>query len=73
MLSLIKKKIIISTLGSLEPWSLEQKKIKEKNSLVLISKKILNSCDYIHATSEDEKTHLVELGIKTQLKLFLMG
>ena len=34
-----KKKIIISTLGALEPWALEQKKLKKKSCLVFLSKK----------------------------------
>ena len=68
-----KKKIIISTLGALEPWSLEQKKLKKKIAWYLYQKKILNSCDYIHATSEDEKKHLVELGIKTPIKIIPHG
>jgi glycosyltransferase involved in cell wall biosynthesis len=68
-----KKKIIISTLGALEPWSLEQKRLKKKLAWHLYQKKILNNCDYIHATSEDEKKHLEELGIKTPIKIIPHG
>ena len=68
-----KKKIIISTLGALEPWSLEQKSLKKKLAWYLYQKKILNNCDYIHATSDDEKKHLVELGIKTPIKIIPHG
>ncbi len=68
-----KKKIIISTLGALEPWSLEQKKLKKKAAWFFYQKKILNNCDYIHATSDDEKKHLLELGIKTPIKTIPHG
>ena len=68
-----KKKIIISTLGALEPWSLEQKKLKKKIAWFFYQKKILDNCDYIHATSDDEKKHLVELGIKTPIKIIPHG
>ena len=68
-----KKKIIISTLGALEPWALEQKRLKKKLAWHLYQKKILNNCDYIHATSDDEKKHLLELGIKTPIKIIPHG
>ena len=35
----LKKKIIISPLGALEPWSMQQKKNQKKTSLVFLSKK----------------------------------
>ena len=49
------KKIFISPLGALEPWSLSQKKFKKKIAFWLYQKKILNNVDQIHATSEIEK------------------
>ena len=64
-----KKKIIISTLGATEPWSLKQKKIKKKIAWHLYQKKILDNCDSIHATSIEEKEHLEELGIKAPVKV----
>ena len=33
----------------------------------------MNNCDYIHATSDDEKKHLLELGIKTPIKIIPHG
>ncbi len=68
-----KKKVIISTLGALEPWALEQKKLKKKIAWYLYQKKILDNCDFIHATSDDEKKHLMELGIKTPIKIIPHG
>lgn len=68
-----KKKIIISTLGQTEPWALNQKKIKKKIAWQVYQKKILNNCDYIHATSSIEKEHLLELGIKSPIKVIPHG
>ena len=73
LVKLNKKKIIISTLGALEPWALEQKKIKKKIAWFLYQKKILDNCDCIHATSSDEKKHLLELGIKAPIKIISHG
>ncbi len=60
------KKIIISPLGALEPWSLSQKKIKKKIGLFLYQRKILNECDYIHTTSQIEKKNVINIGIKNK-------
>ena len=49
------------------------KKIKKKVAWFFYQKKILDNCDYIHATSDDEKKHLVELGIKTPIKIIPHG
>jgi len=68
-----KKKIIISTLGATEPWSLNQKKLKKQIAWQIYQKRILNNCDYVHATSELEKDHLIDLGIKTPIKLIPHG
>ena len=57
----LKKKIIISPLGALEPWSMLQKKYKKKLAWFIYQKKILEDCDHIHATSDDEKKHLIDL------------
>ena len=69
----LKKKIIISPLGALEPWSMQQKKIKKKLAWFFYQKKILENCDYIHATSDDEKNHLIDLGITTPIKVIPHG
>ncbi len=67
-----KKTIIISPLGALEPWALSQKKIKKKIAWHLYQKKIMLDSDYIHATSEIEKEHLIELGIEEK-KIIIIG
>ena len=35
----LKKKIVISPIGSLEPWAIKQKWLKKKNCMALVSKK----------------------------------
>ncbi len=62
-----KKKTIITPLGALEPWSLSQKSLKKKIALWVYQKKIMNTCDIIHATSEIEKENLKKLGIKNRI------
>ena len=69
----LNKKVIISTLGALEPWSLNQKKWKKKIAWNLYQRKILNNATAIHATSVDEKKHLLELGIKSKIEVLLHG
>lgn len=74
LISLLKKKkIVISTLGALEPWSLKQKRAKKYLAWHLYQKRILNNADIIHATSDEEKKHLVELGIKTKIIVLKHG
>ena len=70
---LAKKKIVISTLGALEPWALSQKKWKKKIAWHLYQKKILNNADAIHATSYDEKEHLIQLGVKSRIEVLFHG
>ena len=57
----------------MEPWALKQKKLKKNIAWNLYQKKILNNCDYIHATSNEEKKNLIELGINTPIKVIPHG
>ena len=68
-----KKKIIISPLGALEPWSLGQRSFKKKIAWNLYQKRILNNSDYIHATSEMEMENLIKIGVKSPLKIIPHG
>jgi|TARA_Y100000031_G_scaffold156966_1_gene214551 glycosyltransferase involved in cell wall biosynthesis len=69
----LKKKIIISPLGALEPWSMLQKKYKKKLAWFIYQKKILEDCDHIHATSDDEKKHLIDLNVTTPITVIPHG
>ena len=54
----LKKKIVISPIGALEPWSLQQKKIKKTIAWNLYQAKVLNEANLIHATSEIEAKNI---------------
>jgi len=56
---LLKKKIVISPLGAMEPWALNQKKLKKLIAWKLYQKKILNSADVVHATCNEEAENLI--------------
>ena len=68
-----KKKIIISPLGALEPWSLSQRNLKKKFAWNLYQKKILNNIDRVHATSEMEMENLLKIGVKSPIKILPHG
>ena len=69
----LKKKIIISPIGALEPWALEQKKIKKKIAWWLYQKKILNSADIVHVTSNIEAKNLKDKKINSKIKIIGHG
>ena len=69
----LKKKIIISPIGTLEPWSLKQKIIKKKLAWFFYQKKILQNADVIHATSDIESESIKKLGIKTKILVIPHG
>jgi len=69
----LKKIVVVSPLGATEPWALDQKKIKKKIAWLLYQKKYLDRADYLHATSEDEKKHLLELGVKAPIIILPHG
>jgi glycosyltransferase involved in cell wall biosynthesis len=62
----IGKNVIISPLGYLEPWSLEQSKIKKKLAWYLYQKKILERADCIHVTSQQELNSLNKLNLNNK-------
>jgi glycosyltransferase involved in cell wall biosynthesis len=65
------KNIIVSPLGYLEPWSLEQSKIKKKIAWHLYQKKILETADCIHVTSQQEFNSLKKINLNNK-NLFLL-
>lgn len=69
----LNKKIIISPLGALEPWSLSQRRLKKKVAWNFYQKKILNNVDYVHATSEMEKKNLINIGVNSPIKVIPHG
>lgn len=65
----LKKKTIISPLGALEPWALEQKKIKKNIAWWLYQKKIINSADIVHVTSNIEEKNIRKKKIISKIKI----
>jgi glycosyltransferase involved in cell wall biosynthesis len=57
------KKVIISPIGYLEPWSLAQSRIKKKIAWNLYQKKILEKSDCIHVTSQQEFDSIIKLNL----------
>ena len=67
-----KKPLIISPLGMMEPWSLNQKNQK-KIAYHLYQKRILNNCKVIHATSKMEANNLMQLGVSKPIEFIPHG
>ncbi len=68
-----KKPLIISPLGMMEPWSLNQKKIKKKIAYYFYQKKIFDNCKVIHATSKMEANNLMQLGLSRPIEFIPHG
>lgn len=65
--------IIITPRGTLEPWSLEQKKWKKRLALLLYQNNDLQKASCILATAQMEAEHVRELGIKTPIAIIPNG
>ncbi len=70
---LLKKKIVISPLGAMEPWALNQKKLKKLIAWKLYQKKILNSADVVHATCNAEAQNLINNSITSKIEIIAHG
>jgi len=57
----LRKNLIISPHGMLEPWSLNNSKWKKKIAWYLYQKKILENCAGFHVTADLEEQHVKEL------------
>ena len=64
---------IITPRGTLEPWSLEQKKWKKKLAMLLYQKKDLNEANCILATADMEADHVRNLGITPPIAIIPNG
>jgi len=60
----IGKKVIVSPIGYLERWSMQQSRIKKKIALFFYQKKNLEKVDCIHVTSISELNSLKDLNLK---------
>lgn len=59
--------MVVATRGSLFPWSLSQRFLIKKLAWHLFQEDMLNNCDFIHATSEQEKNAIINLNIKSDV------
>lgn len=64
---------IMTPRGTLEPWSLSQKKLKKKIALTLYQKKDLQKANCILATAPMEADHLRKLGITVPIAVIPNG
>lgn len=69
----LNKKIIISPIGALESWAMKQKKFKKQIAWHIYQKKILNSANIIHATSENEEKSIRSNKIHTKIRIIGHG
>ena len=67
----LKKKIILSPIGYLEPWSLKQSEFKKKIAWFFYQKKFLELCNYIHVTSEQEFFTIKKINLRN-IKIILL-
>ena len=56
-----KKKIIVTPMGALEPWSISQKNLKKKIALLTYQKLILRRVNIVHCTSIDEERNIKKI------------
>lgn len=68
-----KKPYLISVHGMLEPWSLEQGKLKKKIALQLYQKTDLENAYCIHATANSEAQSIKDLGFKNPIAIIPNG
>lgn len=65
--------VVWSPRGTLEPWSLKQKKIKKKLALSLYQKVDLENACCIHATAAEEAINIRKLGFKNPMAVIPNG
>lgn len=62
------------TCGMLEPWIMKRHAYtRKKPAMLLYQRRALNMADCIIATSESEKEHIKELGIKSNIRIIPLG
>ena len=64
---------VISIHGMLEPWSLEQGRLKKKIALTLFQNKDLQNATCIHATAKEEAENIRQLGFKNPIAIIPNG
>lgn len=66
--------VVLTPHGMLEPWILHRHYLTRKlPALWLYQAKVIRSADYIHATAESEKAHLLQLGYNRKVTVIPNG
>ena len=66
-------KLVISTRGMLEPWALQQQKLKKRAAWRLYQQRILSQASLLIATAQEEIQAIRALGIQTPIALIPNG
>ena len=64
---------VVETFGTLNPWSLAQKRIKKRLFLALLYRRMLRGASFLHALNLQEAGHLEALGFGTGVEVFPNG
>lgn len=65
------KCLIVQTAGMLEPWARQRNSFLKKIYFAQVESRLIQLCDYFHATSETERQSLIDLGIPSR-KIFVV-
>lgn len=64
---------VIETFGTLNPWSLDQKRLKKRLFLKLLHGRMLRRSCFLHALNPQEAGHLAALKLGTEIEVFPNG
>lgn len=67
------RKLVIAPRGMLDPWSLQQKRLKKWLALQLVWRRVLDQASFIHALNEAEASLLDPLRLKSVTRVFPNG
>jgi glycosyltransferase involved in cell wall biosynthesis len=59
--------------GMLRPWSLSQKRLKKRASLLLVTRRMLNAAAFLHALNADEAAAFARLGLRPPVEVIPNG
>lgn len=64
---------IVSPRGMLEPWSLNQKWFRKRLAWAIYQKRDVKSCRIVHATSDKERSGLLNIGVQNDIRVIPNG
>lgn len=66
-------KYVMLANGMLDPWSMQQKRLKKRVALALSLRKLLNGAAFMHVGNEDEKAGVLALGLTAPIEIVPNG